>query len=378
MATSALTAQNYYSTTLSSPISTTDTTISLNSLPTGSEGYLEIDEGLSTREIIYYTSKGASFVTCPSVAAGRGVGGTSASAHTSGSVVKQKVNAEYLTELQAGRTMKDSDNATVGLNPSTLYDSSDRIYDYVKPGTGVVAISSGLIGTISNVTFYQAGKRYTMTSIANKTYTASKDTYVDLLAGATTPTYTEVANNAASPALAANSVRLAIVVTSGAAITVINQGSVAATGPTISGSVLMVSDSLGNLICPMPGQTQVGYRQITANFVTAGAVATDVTGIAVPVIVPTGRSVRVTFEGNVYQTGGAGQLVTTIKEGATSLQVRVFSTPAANQLDARVASVRLTPTAGSHTYKITLTPSSGNGTVEASATELCYMAVDLV
>jgi hypothetical protein len=106
MATSALSMQNYFSTTLSAPLNaTTDTVIYLNALPNASEGYLEIDEGTAQKEIIYYTSKGGSFVTCPSFALGRGIGGTSASAHASGAVVKQKVNAEYWKNIQDGSAL---------------------------------------------------------------------------------------------------------------------------------------------------------------------------------------------------------------------------------------------------------------------------------
>lgn len=98
---------------------------------------------------------------------------------------------------------------------------------------GVVAISSGLIGTFSNMVHYVSGKRYKKTTVANKTYTASKDTYVDAdSTSSATVTYTEVANGAAAPALAAGSIRIAKVVT-GASITSITQ-----TG----------TDSLGNSI----------------------------------------------------------------------------------------------------------------------------------
>lgn len=107
MATTALTPQNYFSTTLSSGITTTDTTVYLSSLPTGTEGYLEIDEGSASKEIIYYTSKGSNFVTLPSVGAGRGVGGTSAAAHLAGATVKMKLNAEWFLALKDGTAISD-------------------------------------------------------------------------------------------------------------------------------------------------------------------------------------------------------------------------------------------------------------------------------
>lgn len=209
--------------------------------------------------------------------------------------------------------------STVGgdgsLNPSILLDSSDRIASYIKPGTGVIAISSGLIGTFSNITYYISGKRYTATSIASKTYAASSDTYVDIDTTGTV-LYTPVANNAASPALAANSIRAAIVVTSGAAITVINQGSVTATAPTVSSSVLTVSDSLGNPICPStPNPTLIGYRQITSDFATASTTAVQVTGLSCPVIIPTGRRVRISVQSWAIYNSATSQVRLTIWDG---------------------------------------------------------------
>lgn len=188
------------------------------------------------------------------------------------------------------------------LNPSVLKDSSDRIADYVKPGTGVVAISSGLVGTFSDITYYISGKRYTKTSIANKTYTASKDTYVDINTSGTI-TYTEVANNAASPSLAASSIRVAIVVTNGSAITSVNQGSTQATAPTVSSNVLLtVCDSLGNLIYPTsPNPRLIGYRNnSTAPF---NVTTTNQAVVSITVIIPPGRQYRVLTSTYALQAG---------------------------------------------------------------------------
>lgn len=94
-------------------------------------------------------------------------------------------------------------------------------YDFVSSG-GTIASVSGLTGSFSNIVAYIGGKRVTATSVANKAYTASKDTYVDMdNTGAIS--YNEVANGAASPSLAANSVRVGVVVTGGAAISTIRQ-----------------------------------------------------------------------------------------------------------------------------------------------------------
>lgn len=94
-------------------------------------------------------------------------------------------------------------------------------YDFVSSG-GVITISSGLTGAMSNIVAFIGGARITASSIANKAYTASKDTYVDFGSDGTVD-YNEVANGAASPALSANHIRLGVVVTNGTDITSIRQ-----------------------------------------------------------------------------------------------------------------------------------------------------------
>lgn len=104
MATSALGFANFYSQTLSASITDTDTTIALSStsgLP--NEGFLTIEpNSASNREIIYYTSKSGNNVVLPSVGAGRGVGGTTAVAHSSGVTIKMNTVAEMFEAMQDG------------------------------------------------------------------------------------------------------------------------------------------------------------------------------------------------------------------------------------------------------------------------------------
>ena len=90
--------------------------------------------------------------------------------------------------------------------------------NWILPNTGIITQSSGLIGTFSNINYYISGKKYSKTSIANKTYTATKDTYVFINASGTV-TYTEVTVGAAAPATPANSVLVAVVTTNASAIT---------------------------------------------------------------------------------------------------------------------------------------------------------------
>jgi len=103
-----------------------------------------------------------------------------------------------------------------------FFKPPELIGNFISSG-GIIALSAGLIGTFSNIVYYISGLRYTKTAVANKTYTASKDTYVDINAAGTI-TYVEVANGATTGmTLTAGSVRVAKVVTSGAAITSVVQ-----------------------------------------------------------------------------------------------------------------------------------------------------------
>jgi len=103
---------------------------------------------------------------------------------------------------------------------------SESSADFVVSG-GIWSLISGRDATMTALVAYIKGYRNTIAAVATRTFTASKDTYVDVLKNPTTNiftlVYSEVANGAASPSLAANSIRLAKVITSGTAITFIVQ-----------------------------------------------------------------------------------------------------------------------------------------------------------
>ena len=145
------------------------------------------------------------------------------------------------------------------------------------------------------------GRFITITAVSGRTFTASDDTYVDVLDngdGTGTLVYTLVANNAASPALAANSIRIAIIVC-GATFIVstaasINQGQFSIVLPIASSIPYVVTDSIGNLICCRdPANKVIGYRQIVADYNSATN-PSDITGLNLNCIIPANRKVRVT------------------------------------------------------------------------------------
>lgn len=109
MATTALAVQNWYESTLSGGINASDTTIGLNAVPTGTEGYLIIEPDSSTnREVIYYTSKTSNSVLLPSAGAGRGLDGTTAQSHSSGATVRMEITSSHWNALKDGTAFNGS------------------------------------------------------------------------------------------------------------------------------------------------------------------------------------------------------------------------------------------------------------------------------
>ncbi len=206
--------ENFFATKLYTAIDATTTTITLETVPTVSPGHLVIESRNATnREIIKYTGITGNQVTGVT----RGVGGTSAKTHEKNALVEMNVVAQDL---------QDALNA-----PDNLAQYASEIGgDFIVSRTGVVAQTTGLTASFSNITYYINGYRYTKSSIANKTYTASKDTYIFIGTNGNI-TYTEVANNAAAPTTPTNSILVAVVVTSASAITSVglkNRGAIKA------------------------------------------------------------------------------------------------------------------------------------------------------
>lgn len=270
-------------------------------------------------------------------------------------------------------------------------------FDHIVYGTGIwsgLGYGTTLTATMTAATCYINGRRILIAAVATRTFTASKDTYVDVLDnldGTGTIVYTEVANNAASPALAANSVRMAIIVSGATIVNVgsINQGEENKVLPIASSIAYTTTDSLGNLICPRdPNRKILGYRQIVANSNTtvAGNPGVAVTGLTVPVIVPLGRKVRVhLFYGNHANNGTNNQVGAAIWDGAVTSGTElnrsvIFGITSSSSYETMMlVEVMHTPTVASKTYTASMF-SIGGGTTSlvASAVTPSYIMVELV
>jgi hypothetical protein len=162
------------------------------------------------------------------------------------------------------------------------------------------AYASTLNASMTSGVVYINGVRLTVSAITAHAFTASKDTYVDLYDngdGTAGVQYNAVANNAASPALTTNYMRIAIIVsgaTNIASAGSVNQGQPDKVLPISSSIPYTTTDSLGNLIYnTSPNPRVLGYRQITTTFTTTSTSSTQVTGLSCPVIIPSGRKAKI-------------------------------------------------------------------------------------
>lgn len=142
-------------------------------------------------------------------------------------------------------------------NGSALVDFRSSFANFIQSG-GVWSQISGLAGGMTAARIWINGVEYSVSAVSTHTFGASVDTYIDYTVG-TGLVYTAVSNGAASPSLAANSVRIAKAVSGASAITSVTQAG---------------KDSLGNLIYPSGavGGSQIQsyqiYRSNNATFTT--------------------------------------------------------------------------------------------------------------
>lgn len=370
--------QNFYSTTLTGDITSGTLTIGLATVPTPSSGILVIEPDSTTaREVIVYTSKGASTITCPSD--GRGYSGTSAAAHLTGSTVIMAPVDKWFTALASGELSTDPLR-------------TELFFDYIYSGMVWSGDSYGSTrnASMTSGVMYINGRRLTATTVTARSFTASKDTYVDASDngdGTALLTYTEVANNAASPALAANSVRIAIVITGASSIAnagSVNQGEESKILPIASSIPYAVTDSLGNLICPRdPNRKLLGQRIITTTFASSSLTPVQITGLSVPVIVPANRKVKVSIIGDSMENNTANSYAqVNIYEGTVAGGTQL----ARNVVRAAVGSMPVplathhiyTPTTTSLTYNASLNAlTSGQASINAATAYPIKLIVEL-
>lgn len=230
---------------------------------------------------------------------------------------------------------------------------------------------------------YIGGKRLTVAAVSARTFTASKDTYVDFADngdGTASIIYTEVTNNAASPTALtgggtftdATHIRNAIIITGASNIAnvgSVNQGQETKVLPIASSLPYQVTDSLGFLICPRDSTRRLlGYRILTAN---QGSVTTEVviTGLNVPIRAQSGRKIKITVAGTKSNTNSSTDTIRVRETNAAGTQVggMISFTAAATASESVGFSFVITPSATAINYVVTMAVASGTLTASAGA-----------
>lgn len=253
------------------------------------------------------------------------------------------------------------------------------------------AYASTLNASMTAGVVYINGVRLTVSAITAHAFTASKDTYVDLYDngdGTAGVQYNAVANNAASPALTTNYMRIAIIVsgaTNIASVASINQGEPNKALPIASNVAYSVTDSLGNKICNRdPASRLLGYRQRTA--VVSNTTTAQVTGLSCAVIVPTGRTIKISAHAPWFTqtTSNTGQEWTiwdgTVGAGTALAYTTVGYTSAGGTswYASAEAFAVTTPSSASKTYNVGLGASGGTVSLQANSSYPAFVMVELV
>lgn len=220
--------------------------------------------------------------------------------------IAQAIQSFDASQVQPNTLTASAFNANI--NPNTILN--DTIFPFVQSGCTWGTVS-GLQGTMSSGVLYAGPSgslyRISVNGVGSYTFTASKDTYIDIDYNGNIY-YQAVSNDAASPSITANSIRVAIVVTNGTTITFVNQGQTDTTtanfAPTVSNNKLTVCDSLGNLIYPTdPFRKILAYRQITSQFVTSSTTYVAITGLSATVQIPASRKIKIKlYAGEINST----------------------------------------------------------------------------
>lgn len=254
-------------------------------------------------------------------------------------------------------------SGTVQDNGTSLVDFRTSFLNYIKTW-GSWTAGTGLTGSMTAATVFINGVEYAIAAVSGHAFAANSDTYIDYTVGVGL-VYTAVGNNTASPALAANSIRIDIAISGAATITGFNSGSTAATLPVVASTTLTFNDSLGNIIHPTSPGGLIGYRQMTAN---QGGITTltDLTGMSVTVNLTGIQRVKIVgWMPQIYSTVASDRADFQIREGSTVLATAYGRANLVTDGWGGAIITSWQTTWGQHTYKLSLTRGAGTGTVTA-------------
>lgn len=404
------TAKEGFTTTLASTIGSGAATVPLNSVT----GYANGDQAVFVVEPASSTAKQA--VTGTVDTAGVQLTGAvwtegTNTTHSAGATVVDYVAATHMSMVTKGLLVSHNQDGTIKNNaitsaaqitdgvigdaematavkPVTLFN--ENMFDHVVSGcvwTADAAGSTRLASMTSGVAMI-SGKRLTVAAVTSRTFTASRDVYVDFTDnadGTVLPVYTDNTTNVASPALAAG-FRQGIVVVGASSIATaasINQGQESRVLPIVSSVPYQVTDGLGNLICPRdPLRKLLGYRQRITNVNIANTTATQINELSSQVIVPADRKVKVSahYAGADSNSGGLDETLTiwdgTVGSGTLLTSGRV-SHAGTGFGTSQTLMQPVTLSAGSHTINVGFHVNTSQSNIVAASTGPFYVMVEL-
>lgn len=124
--------QNNYTAHLTADITSSSTDIFLDTVPTPSEGILVIDPDTPANfEVIFYNSKSATKVTCPSAALGRGYDGSTATSHLTGTKVIMAPVGDMFRYIRTLATTTPQGWTALSQAPNTVTYNGNRSYTCV-------------------------------------------------------------------------------------------------------------------------------------------------------------------------------------------------------------------------------------------------------
>lgn len=125
-----------------------------------------------------------------------------------------------------------------------------------------------------------------------------------------------------------------------------------------------------------PGPISLGYAEVTADQAGITTTNVDLTGLAVTINVPAGRTIKITAHVYTHNTSAGAQNVIRINEGATGLMSSALVAGAVSTIEKQIIQRVLTPTAGTHTYKLTADTNLGSMTAAANAARPNWILIE--
>lgn len=280
--------------------------------------------------------------------------------------IAQAIQAFDGSQIVAGSVTASA--FATSINPNTILH--DTIYPFVQSGCVWSAVS-GFIGTMTGGTIYvgtsTAFFRVIVNGIGSHTFAAFSDTYVDIDYNGNVY-YSAVANNGTAPVLTTNALRVVKVITGISSIT-----STVQTG----------FDNIGNFIYNVtPNPRTIGYAQITSSASTSSATYVLATGLTSTVIIPSGRSIKITvfFSSTQNTNANTGQFFSvwdgTVGSGTQIQQLEIDQASATFQVGGTLTAYPI-GASGSKTYNVGIKTTAGGANFIAATTSPAFISVEL-